>query len=169
MQHSIIVAVGENGVMGRGGGLPWHLSSDLKIFRRLTMGKPMIMGRKTFQCLEGPLDGRDNIVVSRNACFDVEGVFCVTSLDEAFALSERLAAERGVDEVTIIGGAEIYQAALPKVTRIYKTLVHAAPEGDTFFPELEEGDWREISREDFKAGEKDDFDFSLIVLERKAL
>jgi dihydrofolate reductase len=164
---SIIVAAAENGVIGVGGGLPWRMSSDLKTFRRLTMGKPIIMGRKTFETLKKPLDGRENIVVSRDPNFMPQGATVVESLPDALVLGQMLALSKGEEEIMIIGGAEIYQAALPKASRIYLTRVHAAPEGDTYFPPLEAADWAEVSSEPLPRTERDEFEATLVVLDRK--
>jgi dihydrofolate reductase len=163
---SLIVAVAENGVIGRDGGLPWRLSSDLKTFRRLTMGKPIVMGRRTFQSIGKALDGRDNIVVTRDAFFEVAGVSTCTTVSEALTLARVLATTRGVDEIMIIGGAAIYDAVLPAADRIYFTQVHAKPEGDRHFPKPDAKDWREVSREPLPKGERDDHASTLIVYER---
>lgn len=166
MKISLIVAVAENGVIGRGGALPWRLSSDLKTFRRLTMGKPIIMGRKTFQSIGKPLDGRDNIVLSADPFFEPKGASVVDSLAGALTLARILAATRGADEIMIIGGADVFREALPAADRIYWTEVKAAPEGDVHFPELDMSEWKEVSREDLPRGPKDDHDATLMVLER---
>lgn len=166
MQVSLIVAVAKNGVIGANGGLPWRMSSDLKTFRRLTMGKPIVMGRKTFLTLKRPLDGRDNIIVSRDPAFEPEGVTVVDSVADALILARALARTKGEDEVMVIGGAEVYRAALPHVTRIYWTEVDAEPAGDTYFPDLDPGCWREVSRETLPKGERDDHAAVLRVLER---
>ncbi|MGI9381971.1 MAG: dihydrofolate reductase [Methyloligellaceae bacterium] len=162
----MVVAVAENGVIGRQGGLPWRLSSDLKLFRRLTLGKPLIMGRKTFESIGKPLDGRDNIVVTRSSGFHAPGISVADGIETALRLARDCAQARQAEEIAVIGGAQIYEAALPFTDRIYLTRVHAAPEGDTFFPDLREADWREVSRERFAAGPKDDCDFTLVTLER---
>lgn len=167
MRVSLIVAVAENGVIGARGGLPWRLSADLKTFRRLTMGKPIIMGRKTFQSLKRPLDGRDNIVVSRDPTLEAPGVSVVDSVADAMTLARTLAATRGIDEIMVIGGAEIFRAALPRADRIYWTEIHARPEGDVHFPEIDLSDWSEVSREALPGAEKDDVTATLKVLERK--
>lgn len=163
---SLIVAASENGVIGRGGVLPWRLSTDLKLFRRLTMGKPLIMGRKTFASIGKPLDGRDNIVLTRDAGWSAEGVHVAADLDAALVLAERLAQARGVEEVMVIGGAEIYRAALPRAQRIYLTRVHATVEGDTTLPGLPAAEWREAGREALPQGPKDEHAATLVVLER---
>jgi dihydrofolate reductase len=163
---SLIVAVADNGVIGAKGGLPWRMSSDLKTFRRLTMGKPIVMGRRTFQSIGKPLDGRDNIVVTRDPQFEAEGVTAFASLDEALILARALARTSGADEVMIIGGAELYRAALPKADRIYWTAVAASPEGDTHFPALDRAEWRQVSVEDLPRGPKDEYAATLQVWER---
>ena len=127
---SLVVAVADNGVIGRDGGLPWRISSDLKTFRRLTMGKPLIMGRRTFQSLKKPLDGRDNIVVTTNPDYRPEGTLQAADFDSAVALARICAERRGVDEIAIIGGTAVFEAALPTANRIYKTEVHGSPDGD---------------------------------------
>jgi dihydrofolate reductase len=167
MLITLVVAVADNGVIGRDGGLPWRLSSDLKTFRRLTMGKPLIMGRRTFQSLKKPLDGRDNIVVSRDDNFRHDGAIVAPSFPAALAQAERCARNRGVDEVMVIGGADIFAEALPTAGRIYKTEVRGNPEGDTLMPEVDWSRWQEISREALPRGDRDDYDARLIVLERK--
>lgn len=162
----LLVAMTETGVIGRNGGLPWRLSSDLKQFRLRTMGKPLIMGRKTFESIGKPLDGRDNIVVTRNEGFSADGVHVATSFEDALRLARACAEARGAEEIAVIGGAQIYAAALPLANRIYLTQVHGDFAGDTTFPSLKPSDWREIFREHRAAGAKDDADFSLVVLER---
>jgi dihydrofolate reductase len=164
---SLIVAVAENGVIGRDGGLPWRLSSDLKTFRRLTMGKPMIMGRRTYDSIGKPLDGRDNIVVTRDPFFEVAGVSACATVSEALTLARVLAMTRGADEIMVIGGAAIYDAVLPLADRIYFTQVHAKPEGDRHFSALDAKTWNEVSRELLPKGERDDFASTLITYERK--
>lgn len=164
---SLIVAIAENGVIGRDGGLPWRMSSDLKTFRRLTLGKPVIMGRRTFQSIGKPLDGRDNIVVTRDPYFEHRGVSMVASVSEALTLARVLARTRGADEIMVIGGAEVYAAVSPVADRIYLTRVHAAPQGDRHFPALDANDWSEVSREALPKGERDEHAATLIILERK--
>lgn len=163
---SLIVAVGRNGVIGRDGQLPWRLSSDLKTFRRLTLGKPVVMGRKTFQSIGRPLDQRDNIVVSRDPAFEPQGVTVLPDIAEAMILARALARTSGVDEVMVIGGAALFEAALPEAHRIYLTEVDAAPEGDVYFPALDPSAWREVKREDLPKGPRDEHHAILRVLER---
>ncbi len=164
---SLIVAVANNNVIGAKGGLPWRLSSDLKNFRRLTMGKPIVMGRKTFASLGRPLDGRDNIVVTRDPHFAVAGVSVFNSVSEALVLARVLARTNGSDEVMVIGGAEIYRAALPLANRIYWTAVDAEPEGDVVFPSLAKDEWTEVSSEVLPRGPRDDHAATLIIFDRK--
>jgi dihydrofolate reductase len=161
---AIIVAAAENGVIGRGGQLPWRIPSDLKAFRRLTLGKPVIMGRKTYTSIGKPLDGRLNIVVSRDPHFAVPGAVIVPSLVAAIAHARTHAP--GAPEIMVIGGAEIYRAALPLANRIYMTRVHAQPEGDAEFQVPEGADWTQVSSTPIPRGDSDQFACTLIVLER---
>ena len=145
MELVLVVAAAGNGVIGKDGAMPWHLPADLRHFRRITMGKPVIMGRKTWNSIGRPLPGRQNIVLTRDSAFHAAGASIVTSLDEA------LAAAGDAAEAMVIGGAEIYALARPLATRIELTRIHASPEGDTFFPEPEASLWVEIAREDHVA------------------
>jgi len=158
---SIIVAMDKKGVIGLDGDLPWHLSSDLKHFRAITMGKPLIMGRKTHESIGRPLPGRKNIVLTHANEFQAEGCTEVHSLEEAFR------AAGDVDEVMIMGGSGIYDQSLARAGRLYLTEVHADVSGDVYFPEYDEGEWLELERQDHFADEKNDFDYSFVVLERK--
>lgn len=166
MRIALIVAAAENGVIGRNGDLPWRLPSDLKHFRSLTMGKPVIMGRKTFQSLRKPLDGRDNIVVSRDAGFQAPGALVVRSLEAAVETARACASRRGVDEIMVIGGAEIYAAARGAADRIYLTRVHVRPEGDATFEAPEPARWRLVSSEPMAMGERDEHSATFEVLDR---
>ncbi|HKZ97541.1 MAG TPA: dihydrofolate reductase [Hyphomicrobiaceae bacterium] len=163
---ALVVAVAENGVIGAKGGLPWRMPSDLKTFRRLTMGRPVVMGRKTWESLARPLDGRDNIVVTRDPGFTAEGASVVGSLSDALTLARVLAATRGADEIMVIGGADIFREVLPLADRIYWTEVHAKPEGDAHFPPIEISEWEEVSREALARSPKDDYAATLKVLVR---
>ena len=156
---SMVVARAENGVIGRGGDLPWRISADLKYFKAVTMGKPVIMGRKTYESIGRPLPGRTNIVITRDRAWAAESVMVAHSLDQA------LAAANAVEEAMIIGGAEIYRQAMDRTDRVYLTEVHAEPEGDAVFPDLDPQQWREVSREKHPADE-DNPAFSFVVLER---
>ena len=158
---SLILARADNGVIGAGGGLPWRLPDDLRRFKALTMGKPCIMGRKTWDSLpRKPLSGRTNILVTRNAAFAAEGAVVVGSLDEALAV----AAKENPSEIMVIGGADIFAAALPRAGRIHLTEVHAAPDGDVRLPSFAPADWREVARE--RHTTPDGLAFSYITLER---
>lgn len=163
---SLIVAMAQNRVIGINNNLPWHLSEDLKYFKRVTMGKPIIMGRKTFESIGKPLPGRTNIVVTRNQKYTADGIKVVHSLDEAIQLCENIALIDESEEALVIGGAELYQQALTRAERLYLTEVHAEVHGDAFFPEFDRDDWQEIGREDFQALEPNPYDYSFIVLER---
>ncbi|PCJ71907.1 MAG: dihydrofolate reductase [Rhodobiaceae bacterium] len=161
------VAIAENGVIGKDNGMPWRLSGDLQYLKRMTMGKPIIMGRKTWESFpRRPLPGRPNLVVTRNADYDAPGATVFTDVEAALTHAESLAPELGVDEIMILGGAEIYAATLSRATRIYLTRVHASPEGDTYFPEFDQAEWREVRSVRQSRGENDSDDYSLIVLER---
>jgi len=165
---ALIVATAENDVIGNDGALPWRLSSDLKFFRAVTMNKPLIMGRKTYDSIGKPLDGRDNIVITRNSEFEVPGVIVACDLEQALRVAREKAEERNANEIAVIGGAQIYELLLPQADIIYLTEVHAAPEGDTTFPKFNKKEWREVSRERHEAGPKDSADYSFVVLERIA-
>ena len=164
---AFVVAVAENGVIGRDGKLPWRLPSDLQWFRKVTLGKPVIMGRKTYESIGKPLDGRDTIVVTRQHDFAAAGVRVATSVEEAIDLGRQLADQRGANEVMIIGGADIFRATLAHADRIYLTLVHGTPAGDTRFDIPDARIWRETAREPMPQAANDQFAAELIVLERQ--
>ena len=157
---SIIVAVSENNVVGKENKLPWKLSADLKHLKSLTMGHHIIMGRKTWESLGRALPGRINVVITTDKNFKAEGGVVVHSLKEAFTVSS------SDDEIFIFGGGKIFKEAMPLVKKIYMTKVHSIIDGDTFFPVLDMKDWKETSREDFKADEKNQYDYSFVTLER---
>jgi dihydrofolate reductase len=165
---SLIVAAAENGVIGNAGTMPWRMPSDLKRFRTLTIGKPVVMGRKTFQSLPKPLDGRDNIVITRDPHFMPEGATVVGSLDAALEIAAACATRRGTDEIMVIGGGEIYRQALPLANRIYLTQIQAKLVGDTSFPELPASIWRLERSEPLPKGEKDEYAATLLVYEKHA-
>ena len=159
-----VVAVARNGVIGRDGGLPWHISTDLQRFKALTMGRPVIMGRKTWESLpRRPLPGRRNIVITRQPGFRAEGAAVVASPEEAL----RLAAADRPEEIAVIGGGEIYRQFMALVDRIYLTEVDLAIAGDTHFPALPDTDWVETAREVHPQGPKDTAGFVLRVLDRR--
>jgi len=163
----LVVAVAENGVIGRDNQLLWRLRTDLKRFRERTMGKPMIMGRKTYESIGKPLPGRETIVLTRDSGFSAPGVHVVHSWDEAVEEGERLAISMGADAVAVVGGAEIYRLALPQVERIYLTEVSVAPEGDAFFPPVDRTRFREVARSDHPKSPDDEHPFTFIDLERR--
>jgi dihydrofolate reductase len=161
----LVVAVARNGVIGHHGTLPWRISSDLKRFKATTMGKPVIMGRKTWESLpRRPLPGRRNIVITRDRHYRADGAVVAASLDEALAHAR----ESGSDEICVIGGSDIFRQTLPMADRLYLTEVDLEPEGDVFFPPLDRKAWRETSRETHARTEGDDAGFELRVLDRPA-
>jgi dihydrofolate reductase len=167
MEIAIYVAIAENGVIGRDGGLPWRLSSDMRRFKADTMGKPIVMGRKTWESFpRKPLPGRENIVITRDRAYQAEGAETVHSLDEALAKAcEGDMAAAG--ETAVIGGAEIFAQALPLADRLYITHVLAPVEGDVFFPPVDPAAWRVVRQEDVPAGEKDSHATRYAVYERR--
>jgi dihydrofolate reductase len=165
---ALVVARGRNGVIGRDGDLPWRLRSDLQRFKAVTLGKPCIMGRRTWDSLPlKPLPGRLNLVLSKDESFEPKGAVACTSLDEAVEIAREQAEEDGVDEICVIGGAGLFEATLPRARRLYLTEVDATPDGDVRFPAFDEGAWTEVSSEPHPAGEKDDHAFVFRVLERR--
>ena len=166
IELAVIVAAAENGVIGRNNALPWHLPEDLRYFKRVTLGKPIVMGRKTFESIGRPLPGRTNIVISRRPGYAPDGVRVVSGLDDALALAEDIALIDGVTELMVIGGAEIYRAAIPRAQRLYLTEVHADVEGDALLPEVDWSQWRELSRERWPASEANPYPYSFVVFER---
>lgn len=143
---TLVVAAADNDVIGRGDALPWHLPEDLKHFKRRTMGKPVLMGRRTFSSIGRPLPGRSNIVITRNAMFSAPGVRVVNSLREALHIAQDIALIDGSEEIMVIGGAEIYAQCLPRASRISLTRVHVSPEGDTHLPPIDWSQWTETVR-----------------------
>jgi dihydrofolate reductase len=161
------VARAANSVIGAGGALPWRLKSDMTLFRELTLGKPVIMGRKTWDSLpRRPLPRRINIVLSRDGSFTAPGALVCEDFSEAVQIGREQAREDGAEEVCVIGGAALFELALPRAARMYLTEVEANPEGDVFFPPFDESAWRETRREAHPAGEEDEFPFVFRVLER---
>jgi dihydrofolate reductase len=162
MTIALIAAMGRNRVIGRAGALPWRLPADLRHFRALTIGKPVLMGRKTFESIGKPLPGRTNIVVTRRFGFHADGCHVFSDLDKAFE------AFRGAPELMVIGGASIYGQALPRATRIYLTVIDADFDGDTFFPEYDAANWTISSQCDHRADDSNAYDYSFRVLDRRA-
>jgi len=160
MKISIIVAMAANGVIGQDNELPWHLPADLKHFKQTTMGKPILMGRKTWESIGRPLPGRTNIVITRDSAYTAAGCIVVNSIEAA------IAAAGEQDEVMVIGGAELYRQVLPCADTIYLTRIHASFDGDTRFPEISDAEWQQLERVDHEADEKNLQDYSFIRLER---
>ena len=161
------LARARNGVIGRGGGLPWRLRADMRRFRSLTLGKPVIMGRKTWESLpRRPLPGRLNLVLTRQPGFEATGALACADFGEAVAIAKEQAAEDGAEEVCVIGGADLFALALPRAHRIYLTEVEGEPDGDVAMPSLNETGWREVSREAVPAGPDDEYATVFRVLER---
>jgi dihydrofolate reductase len=160
MKISIIVAMAANGVIGNDNELPWHLPADLKHFKQTTMGKPILMGRKTWESIGRPLPGRTNIVITRDSAYSAAGCIVVNSIEAA------IAAAGEQEEVMVIGGAELYRQVLPRADTIYLTRIHASFDGDTRFPEISDTEWQQLERVDHEADEKNLQDYSFIRLER---
>lgn len=165
---AIVVARAANGVIGRDGDLPWRLKSDLALFKANTLGKPIIMGRKTWDSLpRKPLPGRMNVVLTRDQSFEPEGAVACETWMEAVQMAKEQAADDGVDEVCVIGGRALFELALPKAKRLYLTEVAAEVEGDVHFPDFDENAWNEVRREQFPASDGDDHAFVFRILERR--
>jgi len=162
MTISIIVAASRNNVIGAGGDLPWRLSDDLKRFKATTMGKPIVMGRKTWDSIGRRLPGRQNVVITRQAGFAADGCDIVASQEEAIAVTA------GAEEVMVIGGSQVYELFLPVAERLYLTRVHAEVEGDAFFPAIDASEWRLVDDEPHSADDRNAFDFSFRIYERAA-
>ncbi len=167
MKIVLIAAFAQNRVVGINNALPWHLPEDLKYFKRTTTGKAIIMGRKTYDSIGRPLPNRTNIVISRKSELKIEGVKVVDSLQAAIDLAKEVNFINGVEEVMVIGGASIYEEALPKADRLYITHVHAEVAGDAYFPEVDLSQWQEVSRDDYVASESNPYDYSFVVYDNK--
>ena len=157
---SMIVATAQNRIIGKNNDMPWHLPADLAYFKKTTLGKPVIMGRKTFESIGRPLPGRHNVVISRDSDYQAEGVDTVTTVDAALALVKE------VDEVMVIGGGAIYEHCLPAATRLYITHIDADIEGDTQFPSYDVNVWKKVSSEKRIADEKNKYDLDFCVYEK---
>jgi dihydrofolate reductase len=166
MDIVFVVAVAENGVIGVDGRLPWRLKSDLRHFRTLTMGHPVLMGRKTCLSIGKPLPGRTNIVLTRDPAFAAAGVLTATSLPAALAAARGDALRRGVGAIMVVGGADLYAQLMPMATRVELTRVHTSPEGDAFFAALDPALWRETQRSEHAAGAGDDAAFTISTYRR---
>ena len=162
-----VVAVAENGVIGRDNAMPWHLRSDLKRLKAITLNHPVIMGRKTFISIGRPLPGRTNIVVTRDKAFQARGVVVATSLDAAHDIARGDALRRFVTEIMVIGGADIFAQLLEKADRLELTEVHDRPEGDTFLAPVDHAAWEEVARTRHSKAEGDTTDFSYVTYQRR--
>lgn len=168
MPISIVVARSRNNVIGCSGALPWRLKSDLKHFKDVTSGKPILMGRKTWESLHvRPLPSRDNVVLTRNPSFVAEGAFIYTSLSVALSAAKAMALGRGAREICVVGGQEVFAELKSAVTRIYLTEVHGDYEGDTYFPSFDLTGWSEVSSREFSSGPGDEVPFSVYTLEKQ--
>jgi dihydrofolate reductase len=167
MKVSLIVAVSRNGVIGLNNQLPWHLPGDLKYFKSVTMGKPLIMGRKTFESIGRPLPGRTNIVVTRDSQWHAEGVQVAQTLVQAMTLARLACAAAQVEEIMVIGGEQIYRLTLPVADRLYLTQVEAQVEGDAFFPTYDPDEWHQVSEQ--LPEKTDTHPYRYLVLERKTI
>ena len=168
---ALVVARAKNNVIGRDGDMPWRLRSDLQRFKAITTGKPCIMGRSTWESLPlRPLPGRLNLVLSRDLSYEesgkAKGAVVVSSLSDALDIARETAEDDGVDEICVIGGSALFEAALPRAKRLYITEIEASPEGDTVFPAFDESLFREVANERHDAGDKDDHAFTFRILER---
>jgi dihydrofolate reductase len=163
----LVAAVADNGVIGQGGGLPWRLKSDLRNFRAVTMGKPVVMGRKTYLSIGKPLAGRTNIVVSRNRDFAAPGIVVAPGIAEALAVARGDAWRRSADAIAVIGGAELYAHMIGQADRLVITHVHLRPAGDTVFPAIDPALWREATRSPHSPGPDDAAAFTVLVYERR--
>lgn len=164
---ALIWAQSENGVIGADGGLPWRLPGEMQYFRAVTLGKPVIVGRRTFDSFPKPLPGRTNIVVSRSAEIDHPRVRVARDLDAAIAIGREVAAADEVDEIMVAGGAELYALALPRADRLYMTVVHADIDGDTRFPDFDDDEWAERRRVRVPIDVDNAYAYSLVMLERR--
>ena len=163
---SIIVAMCENRVIGRDGGMPWHLPGELQYFKKVTMSKPVVMGRRTFESIGRPLPGRANIIITRDTTYAPDGVTVAHTLSDALRLATERAVADGAGEVMVIGGGQVYAEALDQASRVYLTEIHVTIDGDTFFPALPPEEWREVSRFSDENGEYSDPRYSFVILER---
>jgi dihydrofolate reductase len=163
----LVAAVADNGVIGQGGGLPWRLKSDLRNFRAVTLGKPVVMGRKTYLSIGKPLAGRTNIVVSRNRDFAAPGIVVASGITDALAAARGDALRRAADAIAVIGGAELYRQTIAHADRLVITHVHLRPEGDTSFPVIDPALWREAQRNEHGPGPDDAAGFTVLVYERR--
>ena len=158
---SFVVAIGQNNVMGKDNAIPWHIPADLKFFKKVTMGHPIVMGRKTYDSIGKPLPGRENIIMTRNQNYAQEGCTVIHTIEELLKLEEKN------EEVCVIGGAEIFKITFPHADRLYLTKINHEFEGDTFFPDFDESEWKIISEEKGPKDEKNPYDYTFFIYERK--
>jgi len=159
---SLIVATAENNVIGKANTMPWHLPADLAYFKKTTLGKPIIMGRKTFESIGRPLPNRQNIVVTRDVSYQAEGIDIVDSIEKALSLVSE------AEEVMVIGGGTVYQSCLAQADRLYITHIHAKIEGDTYFPDYDrENDWKKVCCESYQADERNAYNMDFCVYQRQ--
>jgi len=168
MDIVLLAAVAENGVIGRGNGLPWRLKSDMQHFRALTMGRPVVVGRKTYLTIGKPLAGRTTIVLSRDRAFAAPGIVVAPSLDAALAAARGDALRRNTDTIVVAGGADIYAQVLPRAGRLLITEIHKAVPGDARFPAIDPTVWREIARREQGLGAEDEIPFAFVTYDRVA-
>jgi dihydrofolate reductase len=163
----LIAAIAENGVIGRDNKLPWRIKSDLQYFKSLTVGRPVVMGRQTYESIGRPLPERTNIVVTRDKDFSAPGVVVAHGIDEAMTLAREDARKHNADSIAVIGGTEIFKQTLPQADKLALTIVHANPEGDTYWPDIDMSQWVEIERRRQSKGPQDDCDFTFVTYLRK--
>ena len=164
---AMIAGVARNDVIGANGGIPWKIPSDMGFFKRTTMGKPIVMGRKQYETVGRPLPGRSNIVVTRKAGYQSEGVIVVHSLEAALKKAQEIAAAEGASELMVIGGGDIYAQAMPLADRLYISHVDLVPEGDVLFPRIDAAVWRVVAEPEVPASDKDSASFRVRVYERR--
>lgn len=164
---SLIVAADRNYAIGAGGDLAWRISDDLKWFKKVSMGKPVVMGRKTYDSIGRPLPGRDNIVITRSNRFEAPGAYVARTIRAGLKLAQSCAARNNVEEVCVIGGAEIYAQTIEKADRIYLTRVDAEIAGDVFFPRLDSGEWDERGQGGCEKNDRNEYDCEFVILDRK--
>ncbi len=167
MQLVLVAAIADNGVIGQGGGLPWRLKSDMQHFRAVTMGKPLVMGRKTWLSLGRPLPGRTNIVLSRDPGFAAPGVVAAATIEAAFAAARGDALRRGVDQIVVIGGGELYAQTIGCADRLIITRVHLEAAGDATFPAIDPNVWSEAERSEHQPGPQDAAGFTIVSYVRR--
>jgi dihydrofolate reductase len=167
MKIVLVAAIGENNVIGNDGQLPWRLKSDLQHFRKVTLNRPVIMGRKTYASIGKPLKDRTNIVLTSDLGLVAPGAVLATSLDAALAYARQDAEKRGVDEIMVIGGSDVFAAMMPRADRLEISHVHASPQGDSLFPPIDRNIWHEVLREEHAAGPDDDASFTAVTYIRR--